>query len=94
MTILSLHISTLQNKQKLTADSLNDQTLKSTMEVVSEAQSTEVGSLVDISVKKLTSSNVPAAFDADNMEIIKQEVYIILKIYLYVPLENYLNSMT
>ena len=37
--------------------------------------STEVGSLVEASVKKLTSSYVPATLDAENMEIIKQEVY-------------------
>jgi hypothetical protein len=72
ITMLTSHINTLKNKQKLIADSLNDQNLKSTMaEVVSEALSNEVGSLVEASVKKLASSHVPAAFDANNMKIIK-----------------------
>jgi len=35
--------------------------------------------LVEVSVKKLTSSHVPTAFVSDNMEIIKQEVYTSLK---------------
>ena len=49
IALLTSHLNTLKNKQKL-----NDQTLKTTMaEVVSQALSTEVGPLVEASVKKL-----------------------------------------
>lgn len=93
ITMLTSHINTLKNKQKLIADSLNDQNLKSTMaEVVSEALSNEVGSLVEASVKKLASSHVPAAFDANNMEIIKQEVYNSLKMDFDVLVEKSLKQ--
>ena len=51
-------MNTLNNKQKIIADSLNDQTLKSAMaEVVNEELSAEAGSLVKASVKKLNRVN-------------------------------------
>ena len=47
-------VNTLKNKKKLILNSLNNQTLKNTMaEVVSQELSSEVGPLVEPSVKKL-----------------------------------------
>ena len=93
IAMLTSHINTLKNKQKLIADSLNDQTLKTTMaEVVSQALSSEVGPLVEASVKKLTPSHEPATFDANSIEIIKQEVYTSLKIDFDVLVEKSLKQ--
>jgi len=62
IAMLTSHINSLKNKQKLIAESLNNQSLKTTMaEVVSQALSSEVGPLVEASVKKLTPSHEPDA---------------------------------
>ena len=88
IALLTSHLNTLKNKQKL-----NDQTLKTTMaEVVSQALSTEVGPLVEASVKKLTPSHEPATFDANSIEIIKQEVYTSLKMDFDVLVEKSLKQ--
>ena len=53
IAMLTSHINTRENKQKLIADSLNNQALKTTMEeVASQELSFEVGLLVEATVKK------------------------------------------